>query len=259
MGTLERIMQMKQQGISEPQIAQTLQQEGISPKEINEAFSQSKIKTELGTQTEPSIPGTEAPETMQTAQEQYTPAKPIQEIAQTEMQPSIISQPGKAEIQPSTTTAPISAGAYQPPTAPVATTETTPYYEEYAPQQPADIETINDIAEQIIEEKTESLKKQITGFTNFKNELQLEVDKINERLTRIENTFNELQVAVLGKIGEYGKDIKNIAKEMHATQDSFSKIINPLTDNIRALQQITQSNQETPEETTKSEFENYLR
>jgi len=142
------------------------------------------------------------------------------------------------------------------------------YYEEYAPQQTSDIETINDIAEQIVEEKNAELKKQISSFTEFKDSLSLEVEKINERINRIENILNELQMAILKKIGEYGEGIQNIEKEMHATQNSFSKILNPLTDNIREMQRITgvkTANKPIPktkQELNKKEkpgFEDYLR
>jgi len=276
MATLESVMQMKQQGIPDPQIIQTLQQQGISPKEINEALSQSKIKTELVTTPNASFPGTTPTEAI-SAQPIITPPQGIPENPQQMPQTFIQETPTQMQgMQPSMMTTPetpmpevIPTQEMRPPTMPSTpemypsyqAPQEMPYYEEYQPQQSADIETINDIAEQIVEEKTNTFKKQITDFVRFKDELSLEVNKINERLLRIENTFNQLQIAILGKIGDYGKDIQNIAKEMHDTQDSFSKIINPLTDNIRALQKITKS---SPRKTIKSkkssnEFENYLR
>ena len=239
MAALEKIMQMKQQGFTESQILDSLRQEGISPREINEAISQSRIKTELGNQTESYMPEAAGYES---ANMQLTQVPAQQPIGMQTMQPSIMSSnkniPETTESQFQEAPAGYSyQGAYPPQ--PGYPTPAEMSYNEYQPQQTSDIETINDIAEQIVEEKTEALKKQIINFTRFKEELSFEVEKINERLSRIENTFNELQVAILGKIGEYGRDIKDISKEMHATQESFSKIINPLTDNIKALQKIT--------------------
>ena len=268
MAALEKIMQMKQQGLADPQIIDSLKQEGVSPKEINEALSQSTIKSELDPQA-PQIPMSPTqempPEQMQEAPMTQS-GMPPQQLAQEmppeqQMQPSIMSQempPEQMQEAPMT----------QP-----GMPQQMPQYEEYEPQQSTDIETINDIAEQIVEEKTDVIKKQITDFTRFKNELSLEVEKINERLSRIENTFNELQMAILKKIGNYGEDIKNIAKEMHETQDSFSKMVNPLTDNIRELQKLTgssKSEKTRPRPKTKKgkrkkgskadlDFEEYLR
>lgn len=259
MAALEKIMQMKQQGLTEPQMIDSLKQEGISPREINEALSQSKIKSELDPQA-PIIPisptqempidqlGQQMPSQRPTPemptppQQQMPPTQempisppqqmpPQQQIPETQMQPSIMGAEMPMEQMP----------AEIPPATAMPTGQEMPYYEEYQPQQATDIETINDIAEQIVEEKIDPIKKQITDFTRFKNELGLETETINQRLSRIENTFNELQMAILRKIGGYGEDIKNIAREMHETQDSFSKIVNPLTDNIRELKKLTGS------------------
>ena len=148
--------------------------------------------------------------------------------------------------QPYQTTAPYVEPAQYPMSVPAPYPEQYEEdYPEYQPQQPADIETINDIAEQIAEEKNVKLKKQISSLARFKDEINSETKRIGDRLTKIEGVFNELQIAVLRKIGDYGKDIQNIAKEMHTTQDSFSKILSPLTENIRELKKITNKEEHT--------------
>jgi len=271
MAALERVMQMKQQGIAEPQIIDLLKKEGSSPKEINEALSQSKIKTELS-------PQQINPMGTHQQQEQFspnptiphapTPSQVTQEIPGTQMQPSMMreipyQETPRAQLPPEQALSSEQPNYSYPPQSPVSTE--MPYYDEYQPQQSADIETINDIAEQIVEEKTSLIKKQITDISRFKEELAMEVKRINQRLSRIENTFDELQITILKKIGSYGEDIQNISKEMHETQDSFSKIINPLTDNIRVLEKITgKSSKSRPSPKTGkskdvSEFEKYLR
>ena len=275
MAVLERVMQMKQQGATEPQIIDFLRQEGVSPREIDEALSQSKIKSMIDTEQE-EIPQPEEPfEMSQTPemQPQITPMQPNMAPMsyqqenypqQDDYQEPRLSQSLQTPMQqiPSHMQQPVVYEQGQEQYAPQQ------YYEEYAPQQTSDIETINDIAEQIVEEKNAELKKQISSFTEFKDSLSLEVEKINERINRIENILNELQMAILKKIGEYGEGIQNIEKEMHATQNSFSKILNPLTDNIREMQRITgvkTANKPIPktkQELNKKEkpgFEDYLR
>ena len=44
MGVLEQITQMKNQGIPDQEIVSNLQEQGVSPREINDALSQSQIK-----------------------------------------------------------------------------------------------------------------------------------------------------------------------------------------------------------------------
>jgi hypothetical protein len=43
-------------------------------------------------------------------------------------------------------------------------------------------------------------------------------------------------MAILKEVGEYGKNIEKIAKESEATRESFSKMVNPLTDHIRGVE-----------------------
>lgn len=220
MGALEQVMQLKQQGIPESDIAMYLRDQGIPPKEITEALSQSKIKSELNR---------EEIYAQEQAQEGNYPSE-MQSQNEYSMQPSIMLKDQPEEIQqiPS---------SYEPVTQqqqyPDYQYSQQNYPESSQEYQQTNIETMNEIAEQLIEEKNEKIQKQISILTAFKEEISDEIEKISQRLEKIENNFNNLQSAIIRKIGDYGEDIKNIAKEMHATQESFSKIINPLTDNAR--------------------------
>ncbi|MFA5173948.1 MAG: hypothetical protein WC438_02080 [Candidatus Pacearchaeota archaeon] len=214
MAVLERVMQMKQQGQTESQIINNLQREGISPREINEALSQSQIKSMVGTENFQN-------QESQAMNQQMQPSMSMQQDYQDTNQ--IPSQ-------------------YQPATAPYAEqySEAQGYGQEYQQYSyGGDVETINEIAQQIVDEKTQNILKQTATFNKFKDSVVLEIDKINSRLEKIENTLAELQISIIRKVGEYGENIENISKEMQSTQDSFSKILNPLTDTIREFQKVT--------------------
>ena len=263
MVVLEKVKELQQEGMSESQIAKQLRQEGISAKDINEALSQSKIVAAVGPASTESAPEMPTPEAqLQPSQFPQTPPTPTQTM------PAPTAEPTEAGVQE------------QPiyPTYPEYPTQTAqPGYEYnqgqqgyYEYQQPTtDIDTINDIAEQIIDNKLAKLKEQVKEIKEFKDNASIEIESINNRLLKLENTMNELQMAIIKKVGDYGEDIKNISKELQATQDTFSKLTNPLTDNIRELQKITGKEiPETPTETPapkkrgrkkKEDFESYLR
>jgi len=247
MGALNRVTELKQQGKTESQIIDGLRQEGFSPKEIEEALSQSKIKSELGeTAQNPKMASEiKSPQQMQPSMMQTKESLPEPSASQPMTQE--ISSPSPSTTQPPAQEYP----EYSPETS-------YQEYPEYTPE--ANIETMNEIAEQVVNEKISNIKKQITSFIKSKEDILSEINQINGRLTKVENLLNELQIAVIRKIGEYGQNIQDIAKEMHATQDSFSKILDPLTDNIRELQKIT--GKKTLKPKTKKEkinFEDYLR
>ncbi|MGV8152369.1 MAG: hypothetical protein ACP5OG_04760 [Candidatus Nanoarchaeia archaeon] len=215
MGIIDRIAQMRQQGLSEPQIINSLKQEGFSPREIEESLSQSEIKYAIDD-------GEEKKE----------------EDSSFGMQPSMMQSFGEEEARAS------DKPESYPPSMQYSEQYSQPqsqqdYYQGYQQPSGVDIDTVNELAGQIIEEKLMEIRKEMLSVFKIKEELDSELKTINSRIEKMENNFNQLQIAILGKIGEYGKNIQEISKEMHMTQDSFSKILNPLADNIRELQKIT--------------------
>ena len=246
MALLDQIIEMKRQGMPSSQIMQNLREQGISPREINDVLSQSEIKAEIDFQKFPEYQQQSGQfmQPMQSLQPAQSFQNPIEE-----MQPSLGTQPPMASEQLTQNQnqeqfpQPEQYSEYQEYAPPQAYPGYQPYqeyqYQEYQPPQATDIETINDIASQLVEEKTKSLKKELDNAIKFKSNSEEKIKEIDKRLTKIESTLEELQLAIIRKIGGYGEDIKNISKEMRANQETFSKIIDPFTDNIRELQKIT--------------------
>jgi prefoldin subunit 5 len=212
---------MKQQGISDSQILASLKEEGVSPREINEALSQLKIKSAVSPQPEsdmqPSIMATQMQETQQTPQpqEQYT-----QTYAQnTDQQYAPQDQYGGQYAQ-------------------------DPNY--YA-GQPTDLETIRDIARQETEEALKKVRADIENLTKTKTDLKFEVQNLDNRLAKMEAIIQELQTAIIRKMGQYGEAVSSISEELKATQQSFSKVINPLLDQQRNTSSQNQQTEQTQE------------
>ncbi len=302
MAVLEQVTQMKQKGIPEYQIITSLREQGVSPKEINEALSQSNIKNEVtsqeaqiqpenqinpqntntgatqsiseNTQMQPSIMSTatqnisppqrnhnpqqipsqqEQPFPQSTPQQQYPQSTPQQQYPQQPVQQPMTQEYSQAQELPPPS--PESPPEYYPPEQ-TYSEQQYPEYEEY-PQQDygydypehQSIDTINEIADQITEEKISKIKKEISSVSRFKQEASSEIDRINKRLEKIENTLHEMQIAILRKVGEYGENIKNISDELKATQKSFSKLADPIINHKR------EHNSEKKESHSKKEHE----
>jgi len=270
MGALERVMQMKQQGGTNSQIIDTLRKEGVPPKDINDAITQLDIKNSVNSDPAPQQPANETsiseipnqtmPESQMhrsMMQQENQRPQPEPQIQQGQMSPPQMPPEQMQQIpssfQPSTVPAPdnFQGHDYPPPAAAEYSYPSDSYnergysqYSQYPEYQEGDvggIDTISEIAEQIVDERISLIKKDVSRFAKFREEVVLDVERLNERLTKIENNLNELQSAILGKIGEYGRNIQDISKEVHATQNSFAKVINPLTDNVRALQKIAET------------------
>ena len=95
---------------------------------------------------------------------------------------------------------------------------------------PTNTDTIIEIAEQVFSEKVRKIQKQLEEMNEFKTLAQTKIEHATERLKRIEATIDKLQIAILEKIGSYGKSLESIKKEMSMMQDSFGKMVPSLAE-----------------------------
>ncbi len=206
MGVLEQITDMRNQGVSEDEIVTKLQEQGTSPKDINDALNQSKIKTAVSAETE----GTG------------------------EMQPSV--NPQGQNLSPRAQETGEEPGAETNLPAPQeeypAPEEYYPQegygygeYEGYGPEAGVSTDTFIEIAEQVFAGKIKDIQKQLESLNEFKSLAQIKIDHIAERTKKIEGTMDRLQAAILEKVGKYGGTLESIKKEMSMMQNSFGKIV----------------------------------
>lgn len=200
MTVLEQISQMQQQGFSESEIIRNLQEQGVSPKTITDALSQAQIKQAVS-----------AP-------------YPQEEIEDQEMNQSSIPEESQEMYSPQTQEMP--QDIYAPQRQNYSEQEYSPQ-EEYSPEYPqssTETDTIIEIAEQVFSEKIKDIEKKVDIINEFATLAKTKIQNNSERIKRIETTLDKLQLAILDKVGEYGKDIELIKKEMSMIGDSFSKV-----------------------------------
>ncbi len=200
MTTLDEVMQMKKQGKTDNEIIKALKEKGITPKEINDALDQSRIKNAVSNEKEKFQERNEDiynPQPQEETQEYYPQEQQETYFPQEEYYPQ-------------------------------------EQYDSYS--SGVDTDTIIEIAEQIFLEKIKTIQKQMDILNEFKNLSQSRIENINERLKRIELTIDKLQSAILEKIGEYGNNLQSIKNEMQMMQDTFGKSINQLADKTSQIQ-----------------------
>jgi len=186
MASIEDIKLMRQEGMSESQILEYLKSKGISPNEAIDLISSAKIKEAVsGRQTD----------------SQYT-------VQEEDMQKSIYSSEDSDE-----------------PNKPQYA-EQTPQYENYQQYSPSiNIETISEIAEQVVIEKISIVKNKIEKLAESQNLLESNLLNIDERLKRMEKIIDRLQLSILQKVGESITNIEDLKNEMMETQKTFKSLI----------------------------------
>jgi len=216
MDTLNRVMQLQQQGLSDNQISDQLKKEGMQPQQITDALGQAKVKSAI---TQPE-------------------SNPSYQPDMDNMQQSIMQQPSQNQqsfqAQEQTQMQPQEQSSQYYPEQPQAYSQ-----EAYYPQQQGyDTDTITEIAEQVVEEKFSEFTRKTGDLSSFKNQIQDEIADLNHRLQRIENSIDKLQQAVIGKIGEFGDATASIHKDLDNLHQTMGKLANPLIDNYKALKKI---------------------
>jgi len=246
MGVLDQIKDMEDKGFSEQQIINKLkEQEGISPKEINDALSRSKIKNAVSDTNQNVVeknmqPSIMSPEKELGSDKNYGLESPIPSLDYQRKFTSKTKEISQEQGPP--VPAPIQnppqgfQESYNPvqqypnyPSAPMAMGDEYADYdmgEGYAP----DTDMMIEISEQVFSEKMKPLLKQIEENVEFKTLSETKIENISHRLTRIESQIDNLQSAILEKVGGYGRGLEGVKKEMSMVQDSFGKIVNDLAD-----------------------------
>lgn len=196
---VDRVVQMQQQGMSDNDIIKTLKNEGVSPKDISDSIAQARIKMAVSQDTEQNYQESyNQPEQQNTQQAQYAPQAPDQQYQQ-------------------------------------------PYQEQgqqqyYSPDQGSmSIETITEIVDRIISEKLREINQKIKPVVDFKNKAEEDINELKERLKRIEQTIDNLQRSVIGKVGEFGQSTALIHKDLENLHGTVSKLMNPLIDNVNEM------------------------
>ena len=83
-----------------------------------------------------------------------------------------------------------------------------------------------DVAEQVFQENTKKMQKQLETLEQFKNLSVIQLQNLSDRLKRMELMFDKLQIAIVERVGSYGKELSSLKKEVTMVEDSFSKVAN---------------------------------
>jgi hypothetical protein len=257
---LDIVLSLKQQGYADAEIIDYMKQQGFRPKEILEAINQAKIKqaAEIEKQAIP-LPQPQP----QQAEEQVGQIEEQPSAIETGevkgMQPSILTQEGQVEqikpepqIQvpaptpsapavPTPQTVPETTGEVMPPTAGPA----QPYYPYQYPYQQYEtyetatpVETIEQLSEEIINEKWQQFEKKFGNIAEIKKEIISRIDNINSRVEKLEQRFDKINLMLLEKMGSQERTISTVGKEIDMLENTFKKVLDPLMTNIHKLNEI---------------------
>jgi len=91
----------------------------------------------------------------------------------------------------------------------------------------------------LISEKLSKTSTDVRTLGEAKALVESKVEKIDQRLQRIELIIDQLQNSIMRRTIEQGQNIEDIKSELQHTQASFSKVLNPLVDNVREIERVS--------------------
>jgi predicted nucleic acid-binding Zn-ribbon protein len=190
----DTVLSMRNQGLSNNQIIQSLQRAAYSPQQIADAMAQADIKYNV----------------------ESTP------MGAQEAAASAAGSYGEAQAYPYEETA-----APQTATATMAETGFS-------------VEALQQLIEQIIEEKWEDLVKDVSRIADWKEKVDSRITIIEQQLSDMKASFDKLHTAILEKIGDYDRTIAGVGTDIKALENVFKKILPGFMENVGELSRITE-------------------
>ncbi len=106
-------------------------------------------------------------------------------------------------------------------------------------QQPAKSEAFEEIAEHIVDEKWQEFVKEMTKMSEWKDQVNSRLDRLEQSMADVKADLDNLHRSILGKIGEYDKNLLDVGTEIKAMEKVFQKVLPTLTENVAELSRVT--------------------
>jgi len=95
-----------------------------------------------------------------------------------------------------------------------------------------------ELIEAIIDEKWNDLVKDVNKIVAWKESMSARIEKLEQRMDDLKAEFDRLHEGVIGKIGEYDKNILEVGAEVKAMEKVFSKVLPVFTENVAELSRV---------------------
>src|SRR3989344_3741455 len=100
-------------------------------------------------------------------------------------------------------------------------------------------ERIEEITENIIDEKWDELIAEVKKIITWKEKIEDRQVKINSDIEKLKEDFNVLHQGVLGKLEDYDARMRDVGTELKAVGRVFKDVVPEFVDNVKELSSVT--------------------
>jgi hypothetical protein len=102
------------------------------------------------------------------------------------------------------------------------------------------IEEIEEVVETIIDERWKEVSENIKKVVTWKNLMEQRFERMDQDIKNVKENFNELYRAVVGKVGDYDKNLMKVGSELKAMEKVFSQVLPTFTENVNDLARVAE-------------------
>jgi hypothetical protein len=107
------------------------------------------------------------------------------------------------------------------------------------PQPGGDTDRLQEIAENIIDQKWEELISEVRKIVSWKEQVEEEQAKIASDVQKLKDDFKILHQGVLGKLDSYDTRMQDVGTELKAVGKVFKDVVPQFVENVKELSAIT--------------------
>ncbi len=100
-------------------------------------------------------------------------------------------------------------------------------------------ERIEEITEEMIDEKWDDLIKEVRKIVEWKNTVESKMQKMDSDVSKLKEDFKLLHQGVMGKVQEYDERMQEVGTELKAVGKVFKDVVPVFTENVKELRSIT--------------------
>jgi len=95
------------------------------------------------------------------------------------------------------------------------------------------------LAESIVNERWQVFSKELAKWSEWKEKTDSRIDHLDQSVIDLKNAVDTLHKALVGKIGDYDRNLMDVGTEIKAMERVFQKILPTLSENVNELSRIT--------------------
>lgn len=98
--------------------------------------------------------------------------------------------------------------------------------------------TVEELVDSIVEEKWAELSKDFAKNTEWQETVNAKIAKLEQSVADLRSDVENLHNAVIGKVGEYDKNLLNVNSQMKAMDKVFQQVLPQLSDSVSELSRL---------------------